>query len=662
MDKRLLTALFLCFLLLWVHSLFFAPKPPAKGTGAAPGRESATEGEKGEALGGAKGTAAAEGAKSQAKTGSRTVAGPGASKAAPAPEGASSFPASKVPAEKDITLDTEVYRAVFSNKGGVLKSLKFKHYFTDPDVQKDPEKMSDPANWFEIMGEIRDGRPCFVLKEAGGEGSFHRVLDDVLWESKVTKGDGGGNPTRLTFTLRTGDGLVFRKIFTFRPDAFHLDVDLEVENLAPGRKETLTLVMEGIAGIFDKNKAAWTMGPTAMLDTVERDNPRASPKLIKRKAKDLKSEPFSFSLKGGEELRFAGAVTNYFALLFKPGTGKLLRRITFGSLEDSGQYHRLVDDFRKKYKAEPNSSRQDEFHEKAVTNIRADLYYNLRVPAPGKTASQSLLLYAGPKLTDLMKKKPYEVFYPVIEDSYGSITALNWINKVLIWILKQFHSLFGNWGVAIIFLTIVVKALLFPLNRVQQVSMYKYQQKMAKMKPKLDELKKKYKNNKKKYNEAQMKLMKEHGATPPLLGCLLVFFQGPIFLGLFQALRTSFELRHSPFCLWIKDLSQPDALPLPFSLPLVGNTLNVVPLLMMLAFFFQQKAMPKPADSQGQQTQKIMMFMPFLFGIMFYNYAAGLSLYWMTSNLISIGEYKFIRKKFPVGGAKNGAVPVPAKG
>jgi YidC/Oxa1 family membrane protein insertase len=291
--------------------------------------------------------------------------------------------------------------------------------------------------------------------------------------------------------------------------------------------------------------------------------------------------------------------------------------------------------------------------EEALSNVKSDLILSMEVPTPSKQATQRFMFFAGPKSTNLMREEGYAEFYTLIEDSYGSMA---WINTSLLWILKLFHSIFGNWGVAIIGLTFVVKLALFPLNRVQQVSMHGYSEKMKKLKPKLDEIKKKYKNNKKKFNQAQMELMREEGVRPPLMGCLLIFLQFPIFIGLFQILRTAYELRHSPFCLWVQDLSQPDALfPLPFTIPLIGSsTFNLLPILMTVAFYYQQKMMPKPdtTDPTAAQMQKIMKFMPIMFGFMFYGYAAGLSLYWMTSNIISIIEYRFIRKKFPIDKAK----------
>jgi YidC/Oxa1 family membrane protein insertase len=634
MDKRLLTALLLSFLFIWGYNLIFPPPEPV-----APVQ---TEGSAAEAGGNEKtvpeGTAGTEGG---AAEGGGTSEEGGASKD-PVDPASAHFEASSVEAEETVTIDTDIYRAVFSNNGGVLKSLKLKNYFINAEVQKDATAMADPANWFEITGEVKDGAPCFVLKEAGvQEGSEHHELENTLWEA-ATVGLEGDNPV-LTFTLRTGDGLIFRKIFSFHTGSYHLDFRLEMENLSPDRQGSISLLMDAIPGIFNKSRASLLMGgTTAALRTSDERGGEAE--LITQDVGDL-DETFRFTLRPEERLHFAGLVTNYFCVLLEPGPGTLLREVVFDDLEDSDKFRELAAEFERERGGTPNARKEEELHAQAVTNVAMDLLFRIRIPAPGGVEAQEMLVFAGPKHDELMEQTPYDTFYPIIEDSHGSF---GWINVALLGILKFFHNIFGNWGVAIIFLTLVVKILLFPINRYQQLSMHKYQQKMAKMKPKLEELKKRFKNNKKKYNEEQMKLMKKHGATPPLMGCLVMFLQFPIFIGLFQALRTSFELRHSPFCLWIKDLSQPDALPLGFTLPFLGDTLNVVPLAMTLAFFFQQKAMPKPTDPQSQQTQKIMMFMPFLFLFMFYSYASGLSLYWMTSNLITIFEYKFIRKKFPV--------------
>jgi len=218
-------------------------------------------------------------------------------------------------------------------------------------------------------------------------------------------------------------------------------------------------------------------------------------------------------------------------------------------------------------------------------------------------------------------------------------------------VLRFFHGLCGNWGVAIILLTLLVRLVLFPINRRSQTAMARYQSKMKRVQPKLEEVKKRFASDPKKLREAQARIMQEEGAFPPLGGCLPMFLQLPVFFGLFSALRTSFDLRQAPFGLWIHDLSRPDQLlRLDLRLPLLPDIeyLNVLPILMVVLWVLQQLGMPKPADEQAARMQKMMMFMPVIFGVFLYNYAAGLSLYMMTTSGLSIIEQKVIKKLWPI--------------
>jgi YidC/Oxa1 family membrane protein insertase len=182
---------------------------------------------------------------------------------------------------------------------------------------------------------------------------------------------------------------------------------------------------------------------------------------------------------------------------------------------------------------------------------------------------------------------------------------------------------------------------------------------MQKLKPEIDALKAKYKNNKKKFNEEQMKIMRAHGASPPLGGCLLMFLQFPIWISLFQILKASIELRHSPFVGWVSDLSQADRMPLPFSLPFFGDTLNLLPILMAIATMVQMRFQPKPADESQAQMQKTMgMMMPVVMLLFLYKYPAGLSLYIFTSSLIGIFEFQVIRRYWPPKGMPKPGDPV----
>jgi YidC/Oxa1 family membrane protein insertase len=159
-------------------------------------------------------------------------------------------------------------------------------------------------------------------------------------------------------------------------------------------------------------------------------------------------------------------------------------------------------------------------------------------------------------------------------------------------------------------------------------------QKMQKLNPQMQELREKFKNDKRRQQEEMMKLYKEYGVNP-LGGCFPILLQLPIFIGLYNALRKSIELRHAPFVFWIRDLSQPDYF---------MNTVNILPLLSCLIMFMQQRMMPKSGDPQQQQTQKIMGYMmPVLLGWIFYSLPSGLNLYFIASMGIGIVEQKIIR-------------------
>jgi YidC/Oxa1 family membrane protein insertase len=218
----------------------------------------------------------------------------------------------------------------------------------------------------------------------------------------------------------------------------------------------------------------------------------------------------------------------------------------------------------------------------------------------------------------------------------------------------MFYGLVGNYGIAIILLTIVVKAAVFPIMRTSQIKMATYQAKMAAVKPQLDAINKKYADDPQNKNKATMEIYKKHRLSPPIGGCLPMFLQMPIFIGLFQALRSSIMLRHESFFGWIDDLSQPDAF-IDFGGPIADfpllssmTTLNILPIIMVVLWVFHQRLMPKPADPQQAQMQKMMAMMPILFGFILYNYASGLSLYMIVSSAIGIFEQKVIRKYWPV--------------
>ena len=268
--------------------------------------------------------------------------------------------------------------------------------------------------------------------------------------------------------------------------------------------------------------------------------------------------------------------------------------------------------------------------------------------------------YLGPKDPKILERPEFRPLDAVIKevDFGGSFFYRMFftgaVAPVILWLIKMFHAVVGNWGFAIILMTMLIRLLMFPINRSSQTKMALYQAKVAKLKPQVEKLNTKYAKDPEKKQKATMELYREHKLSPPIGGCLPILLQFPVFIGLFAALRTSILLRHEPFILWVKDLSRPDAL-IDFGGPLVDfplisavTSLNVLPLVMVFLWVWHQRSMPKPTDPQQAQMMKMMTFMPIMFGIMLYNYAAGLSLYMITSSALGIFEQKVIKKHWPV--------------
>jgi YidC/Oxa1 family membrane protein insertase len=216
-------------------------------------------------------------------------------------------------------------------------------------------------------------------------------------------------------------------------------------------------------------------------------------------------------------------------------------------------------------------------------------------------------------------------------------------------LMKWMHGFIGNYGLVIIILVFLIRIVIHPLTKKSQVSMSK----MSKLAPRMEEIKKKYANNKAELNKQMMALYKEHGASP-IMGMLPMMVQMPVWIALWSAVYASIELRGAPFLpFWITDLSVPDAL-VTFStvtIPFLGwkvNSLNLLPILMGIAFYLQQKLMPSQAaaaNPQAAQQQKMMMIMmPLMFPLLLYNAPSGVNLYIMASTFAGVIEQYVIRK------------------
>ncbi len=251
------------------------------------------------------------------------------------------------------------------------------------------------------------------------------------------------------------------------------------------------------------------------------------------------------------------------------------------------------------------------------------------VPAGGKVTKE-IIIYAGPQKYEHLKEFGFEAIF-----SQGVFGFFK------IWLLLALKFLYGfthNYGWAIILLTLALKGLFTPLTHMSYESM----KKMQAIQPKLKSLQERYKGDPQKLNREMMQLYKRNKVNP-MSGCLPMLLQIPIFISFYQVLNETIELKGAEFILWVHDLAQPDRLfSLPFDIPVIGDSFNFLPLLMIGSMVWQQKLTPQPSATPEQA--QITNMMPLIFGFLFYKMPSGLVLYWFMNNMLTIIHQIFIKR------------------
>lgn len=277
--------------------------------------------------------------------------------------------------------------------------------------------------------------------------------------------------------------------------------------------------------------------------------------------------------------------------------------------------------------------------------------------AAGEKASFPSTIYYGPQ--DIKTLKSYDMGLEDIVDfkmgGFFDIMAFgltDFIAKIMLAIIGFIHGIIPNWGVAIIIMAVIVYGSTYPLTYSGMKKMKDAQQKSSAIQPEMNKIREKYKDNPQKMNQAMMELYKKHNFNPMsmLSGCLPMFLQAPIFIGLIQLLWRSYNFKGASF-LWIKDLSEPDRLAtLPFSLPYFGNELNILPILYAILLFIQQKMQSKnmvAADPQQAEMQKMMAtIFPLMLGVLFYKFSSGVALYFTVYFMLNaITQWKISKEQ-----------------
>ncbi|MFH0730836.1 MAG: membrane protein insertase YidC [Pseudomonadota bacterium] len=254
---------------------------------------------------------------------------------------------------------------------------------------------------------------------------------------------------------------------------------------------------------------------------------------------------------------------------------------------------------------------------------------------PQQNKMISFDLYLGPKKISVLKS---------FENGLDRAVDFGWfdfIARPCLWIMNYIHHIIPNYGIAIIILTVFIKAILWPLGQ----KSYKSMNQMKRMQPLMSEIREKYKNDKRRINEETMALYRTYKVNP-LGGCLPMVAQIPVFFAFYRMLYEAVELRHAPFMGWVNDLSAPDRLfhinvsSIPFMEPPYG--IPVLTIIMGATMFIQQKMQPPMGDPAQA---KMMMFMPVIFTVIFINFSSGLVLYWLVNNILSIAQQYFVSKK-----------------
>ncbi|MEP4145836.1 MAG: membrane protein insertase YidC [Halioglobus sp.] len=407
--------------------------------------------------------------------------------------------------------------------------------------------------------------------DSDGRATFTAAQDSF----ELSEGD---DTLVVDLNLNTPEGVKVTKRFTFTRGEYLVDVDYIVVNNSDTRWQ---------ANLFGQIKRDSTPAPSAsqsgmgMQPFLGAAITQPDERFTKFDFDDMKEEPFKAQLPGG----WIAMIQHYFLSAWVPNS------------EQSHNYSTRVT---------PSGFNIAGFTSPALTLDS------------GQTGSTGAQFYAGPK--DQYRLAEISPYLDLVVD-YG---WLWWIAQPLFWLLTKIHSLVANWGMAIILLTVIVKAAFFKLS----ATSYRSMARMRKVQPKMLDIREQYADDKQKQSQAMMELYRKEKVNP-MGGCLPILVQMPVFIALYWVLMESVELRHAPFALWINDLS-------------VMDPYFVLPILMGASMWFMQRLNPPPTDPMQA---KIMQWLPIVFTFFFLWFPAGLVLYWVVNNLLSMAQQYVITKQ-----------------
>lgn len=469
-----------------------------------------------------------------------------------------------------ITVKTDVLSFTINTRGGDIEQAQLLAYRQELD---EPMPFTLLENTPAFLYTAQSG---LIGKDGIDSSAGRALLETSKKEYFLAEGE---NELRIPLTYRAPNGAVFTKIFTAKRGQYDVDVSYAINNTTTSPLEVmmygqLKQTME-LPKTRDKRSANFALNAYrgTAYSSDEKDYKKYS-------FSDVRSENLNLDSKTG----WIAMLQHYFVSAWIPQSGE--RTNTFYT----------------------NKTASDE----AIIGFKTTPI----IVAANQQTSVNAKLWMGPEVQDKMEAAAKNLNLTV---DYG---WFSFISQPLFKLLKIIQSFVGNWGIAIILITFVVRGIMYPLTRAQYTSMAR----MKLLQPRIEAMRERYGEDKQRLSQEMMALYKKEKVNP-LGGCLPILIQMPIFLALFYMLSGSIELRHAPFMLWIRDLSAQD----PY---------YILPLLMGGTMFLIQKMSPTPVADPMQQ--KIMTFMPVMFTVFFLWFPSGLVLYYTVSNLVTIAQQKLI--------------------
>ena len=509
----------------------------------------------------------------------------------------------KVVPQKEISVETRNYWAVFTSEDARLKQFRLKRYkdraeespfavkltqFVDEIIGKKPEvrKKLEPLDLVNTRGEKK--LPLGLTFNGGNlpvEENWEVDKDELRLLQDSEKGE-------VTFSKRLDNGLSVVKRLKFSSDEYTINVEVEVQNNS-SKEVTSQVGLEWI-GEIELAKLAKEDNKDFGLKYAFLRNQKVENKVFGGASSSgcvpscgtqtkTTIEPFEITEKG--EIRWFSFEGEYFAALLIPPQSKEITVSVKGSEKDL---------------------------------LTAEIISPRVSISPREKVNIAYQVYVGPKDEDRLKALGVGA-EKLVDFGFFTIVA-----KPLLWFIRLTHKVTGNYGIDIIIISLLIKIIFLPLTQIS----FKSMKEMQKVGPEMNRLKEQYKNDKARLQQETMLLYKRRKINP-MSGCLPMLIQIPVFIALYNALQNGIEMRHAPFFLWITDLAAKDPI-------------YVTPIIMGATMFIQQKMTPTAGDPAQA---KMFLLMPVMFTFLFLSFPSGLVLYWLINNVLSIAHQYYLNKR-----------------